>query len=114
MQHCLCPLAYILSRTPFSKIPQWPSDPKGNENIICTMVEYGETYKSETSEEVTYSIDADQIRRLTVSDLGLHCYLGHVYTYTHSTYCPSFINLFMASGIFYHNSLDRSISNSRV
>ena len=38
------PSSVYMSRTPFSKMPQWVSDPKGNENIICTVMMYGEMF----------------------------------------------------------------------
>ena len=48
------PSSVYMSRTPFSKIQQWPNDPKGSESNnlhygevqedICTMVKYKETF----------------------------------------------------------------------
>ena len=58
------------------------------------------------------SVDSDQMSCSGAFDLGLHC--------SQSPICPNTykelldLNPFMLSGLFYHNSLDRSISSYQV
>ena len=40
----LTPLAYTWAEFHFQRYHNGPSDPKGNENIILTMVKYGEKF----------------------------------------------------------------------
>ena len=43
-QYCLRPLSYTWAELYFQRYHIGPNEPKGNENIICTMMKYGETF----------------------------------------------------------------------
>ena len=48
LQHSLHPLAYTWAELHFQRYNNGPNDPKGNENIIFTMVKYEETFYATT------------------------------------------------------------------